>query len=129
MTFAGPLVYGVYALVEPDPKRQVELLRLGEELMEKTSMAHNRVYFLRFAIDWAIEHRQLERGAALCRHPGALLRVREKLPYVDLLVSRARLAAALAEDPGNDAAMAELVALRDDARAHGLLMPFPPLND
>ena len=27
------------------------------------------------------------------------------------------------------AAMAELVALQDDARAHGLLMPFPPLND
>jgi class 3 adenylate cyclase len=129
MTFAGPLVYGVYALVEPDPKRQVELLRLGEELMEKTSMAHNRVYFLRFAIDWAIEHSNW--GEAL-RYADILARyfdVREKLPYVDLLVSRARLAAALADSPGNDAAMADLIALRDGARAQGLLMPFPPLND
>ena len=101
MTFAGPLVYGVYALVEPDPKRQVELLRLGEALMEKTSMAHNRVYFLRFAIDWAIERSNW--GEAL-RYADILARyfeVREKLPYVDLLVSRARLAAALADDPGN----------------------------
>jgi len=129
MTFAGPLVYGVYALVEPDPKRQVELLRLGEELMEKTSMAHNRVYFLRFAIDWAIERSNWSEALRYADILASYFEVREKLPYVDLLVSRARLAAALADDPGNDAAMAELVALRDGARAHGLLMPFPPLND
>jgi hypothetical protein len=129
MTFAGPLVYGVYALVEPDPKRQVELLRLGEELMEKTSMAHNRVYFLRFAIDWAIEHSNWSETLRYADILASYFEVREKLPYVDLLVSRARLAAALADDPRNDAAMEELVALRDGARARGLLMPFPPLND
>ena len=92
-------------------------------------MAHNRVYFLRVAIDWAIERSNW--GEAL-RYADILARyfeVREKLPYVDLLVSHARLAAALADDPGNRAAMAELVALRDGARARGLLMPFPPLND
>jgi hypothetical protein len=129
MTFAGPLVYGVYALVEPDPARQRELLRLGEALMEKTSMAHNRVYFLRFALDWAIERGDW--GEAL-RYADVLARyfeTREKLPYVDILVARARLAAALADDPSDQAAMTELVALRDKARAHGLLMPFPPLKD
>jgi hypothetical protein len=46
-----------------------------------------------------------------------------------MLVARARLAATLGENPSDKAAMAELVALRDEARAHGLLMPFPPLND
>lgn len=129
MTFAGPLVYGVYALVEPDPKRQVELLRLGEALMEKTSMAHNRVYFLRSAIDWAIERSNWGEALRYADILESYFDVREKLPYVDLLVSRARLAAALADDPGNDATMAELVALRDGARARGLLMPFPPLNN
>jgi class 3 adenylate cyclase len=129
MTFAGPLVYGVYALVEPDSQRQVELLRLGEALMEKTSMAHNRVYFLRFAIDWAIERHNW--GEAL-RYADLLARyfeTREQLPYVDLLVARARLAAALGANPADQSAMAELVAARDKARAHGILMPFPPLND
>jgi class 3 adenylate cyclase len=129
MTFAGPLVYGVYALVEPDPKRQVELLRQGEALMERTSMAHNRVYFLRFAIDWAIEHGNWSEALRFADLLASYFETRERLPYVDLLVKRARLAAALGNDPSDEAAMAELVALRNDARAHGLLMPFPPLND
>jgi hypothetical protein len=129
MTFAGPLVYGVYALVEPDAARQRELLRLGEELMEKTSMAHNRVYFLRFALDWAIEHGNWDEALRYADILACYFETREQLPYVDLLVKRARLAAALGKDPTDAAAMAELVALRDKARAHGLLTPFPPLND
>jgi hypothetical protein len=129
MTFAGPLVYGVYALVEPDPKRQVELLREGEALMERTSMAHNRVYFLRFALDWAIERGNWAEARRFADILATYFETREKLPYVDLLVARARLAAALGDNPANQAAMAELVALRDNARAQGLLMPFPPLND
>ena len=129
MTFAGPLVYGVYALVEPDPARQRALLRQGEALMEKTSMAHNRVYFLRFALDWAIEHGDWAEARRYADLLAAYFETREKLPYVDLLARRARLAAALGEDPGNAAAMTELAALRDKARSQGLLMPFPPLND
>lgn len=129
VTFAGPLVYGVYALLEPDPERQVHLLRQGEALMERTSMAHNRVFFVRLATDWAIERGDW--GEAL-RYAGMLAKyfeTRERLPYVDLVVARARLAAALGGNPSDTAAMAELVALRDMARAQGLLMPFPPLNE
>jgi len=129
MTFAGPLVFGVYALVEPDAKRQVELLRQGEALMERTSMAHNRVYFLRFAIDWAVEHGNWGEARRFADILAGYFETREQLPYVDLLVTRARLGAALGEKPGDEAAMAELMALRDKARAHGLMMPFPPLND
>jgi class 3 adenylate cyclase len=129
MTFAGPLVYGVYALVEPDPARQRELLRQGEALMEKTSLAHNRVYFLRFALDWAIEHGEWREARRFADILAGYFETREKLPYVDLLVARGRLAATLGDNPNDDAAMAELVALRDMARVRGLLMPFPPLND
>jgi hypothetical protein len=92
-------------------------------------MAHNRVFFVRLATDWAIE-----RGdwAEALRYAGILAKyfeTRERLPYVDLLVARARLAAVLGDNPSDAAAMAELVALRDMARAQGLMMPFPPLND
>ena len=120
---------GVYALVEPDPKRQVELLRQGEALMERASMAHNRVYFLRFALDWAIERGNWSEVRRFADILARYFAPREKLPYVDLLVARARLAAALGEDPGDEAAMAELVTLRDFARTRGVVMPFPPLND
>ncbi|HKP24201.1 MAG TPA: hypothetical protein VJV39_10070, partial [Dongiaceae bacterium] len=129
MTFAGPLVYGVYALVEPDPERQMELLRKGEALMERTSLAHNRVYFLRFATDWAIERGNWSEARRFADILADYFETREQTPYVDLLVRRARLAAALGDNPSDKAAMADLVALRDKAREHGLLMPFPPLND
>lgn len=129
MTFAGPLVHGVYALIEPDPARQRELLRQGEALMERTSMAHNRVYFLRFALDWAIEHGDWAEARRYADILAGYFETREKLPYVDLLVARARLAAALAGNPGDQTAMAELITLRNNARAHGLQMPFPPLNE
>src|SRR4030095_3784588 len=129
MTFAGPLIYGVYALVEPDPARQAEWLREGEALMERTSMAHNKLYFLRFARDWAIEHGHWNEVRRYADTLAGYFETREKLPYVDLLVARARLAVALGHNPSDQAAMAELVALRDMARAQGLMMPFPPLND
>ena len=129
MTFAGPLVYGVYALVEPDPKRQLELLHQGEALMQNTALAHNRVYFLRFAMDCAIERSNWGEAVRYADILAKYFETREKLPYVDLLVSRDRLAALLGDRPSDKTAMAELVALRDNARAHGLMMPFPPLND
>lgn len=129
MTFAGPLVYGVYALIEPDPSRQMELLRQGEALMAETSLAHNRVYFLRFALDWAIERGRWDEAVRYADILATYFETREKLPYVDLLVARGRLAATLGRNPDDRAAMAELAALRDTARAHGLMMPFPPLND
>jgi hypothetical protein len=129
VTFAGPLVYGAYALLEPDPERQADLLRQGEALMEKTSMAHNRVFFIRFATDWAIERGNWGEARRYADVLARYFETRERLPYVDLVVARARLAAALGDNPSDTAAMAELAALRDEARAHGLLMPFPPLND
>jgi hypothetical protein len=92
-------------------------------------MAHNRVYFLRFAIDWALEHGNWSEAERFAEILDRYFDTREKLPYVDLLVARARLAAAVGKDPGDRAAMARLIALRDEARTHGLLMPFPPLND
>ncbi len=97
--------------------------------MERTSMAHNRVYFLRFALDWAIERGNWGEARRFADILATYFETREKLPYVDLLVARARLAAALGDNPRDQAAMAELMALRDKARAQGLLMPFPPLND
>jgi hypothetical protein len=55
--------------------------------------------------------------------------VREPLPYIDLLVDRARALAALGRDPRNQQALARVTALRETTRSHGIQIPFPPLND
>jgi hypothetical protein len=129
LTFAGPMIYGVYALVEPDPTRQAELIRQGEALLGQTTLAHNHVYFLRFAIEWALEHGHWSEAERFAARLASYFETRERLPYIDLLVDRARTVAALGKDPDDEASMAQLVELRGKARAHGLLMPFPPLND
>jgi hypothetical protein len=56
LTFVGPMIYAVQALIEPDPQKQVALIAEGEALLQKTALAHNQAYFHRFAIDWALEH-------------------------------------------------------------------------
>lgn len=129
MTFAGPMIYAIQALIEPDADRQVDLIAEGESLLQQTALAHNQAYFYRFAMDWALERghwAEAERFAdSLARYYAA----RETLPYIDLLVGRARALAALGRDPGDHGALARAGALRDTARAHGLAIPFPPLND
>ena len=129
LTFAGPMAYGVYALVEPDPARQATLIQEGEALLQKTALVHNHTYFHRFAIEWALGHGHWSEAERFADSLTRYFAAREQLPYIDLLVARARLAATLGRNPGDQAAMAEMVALRDKARAHRVMMPFPPLND
>ena len=47
MTFAGPIIFGVYALIEPDPQRQRDWIAKGEALLAKSALAHNQAYFYR----------------------------------------------------------------------------------
>jgi class 3 adenylate cyclase len=129
LTFAGPMVYGIYALVEPDARRQAELLRQGEALLQQTSLAHNWVSFFRFAMDWALECGRWSEAERFADSLARYFETRESVPYVDLLVQRARTVAAVARNPHDRESLARLGALRDEARAHDLLMIFPPLND
>jgi hypothetical protein len=129
LTFGGPMIYAVRALIEPDSALQSELLGKGEALLPATSLVHNWTFFHRAAIDCTLERgawREAERYAdSLSRYFAA----REPLPYIDLLVDRARALAALGRDPADQVALSRLAPLRALARSHGLNMPFPPLND
>ncbi|MEZ5834045.1 MAG: adenylate/guanylate cyclase domain-containing protein [Dongiaceae bacterium] len=129
LTFAGPMIYGVYALVDSDPKRQAEWIQRGEKLLEQTGLAHNWVYFLRFAMIWALEHGEWSEAERFADMLERYFDTREPLPYVTLIVDRTRTLAALGRKPGDEAMMARLSELRDLARAHAILTPFPPLND
>ena len=73
MTFAGPLVYGVYALVEPDPTRQVELLRARRGADGANLHGAQPGLLPALCARLGDRTRQLGRGPALRRHPGHLL--------------------------------------------------------
>lgn len=129
LIFAGPMIYGVHALIESDPVRQEGLIRQGEALLGRTALAHNQTYFYRFAIEWALEHGHWKPAECFADNLGRYFAAREPLPYIDLLMERARTLAALGRNPDEESQMARLVELRDRARAHGCRMTFPPLND
>jgi class 3 adenylate cyclase len=129
LTFVGPMIYAVQALIEPDPQRQAALINDGEALLAKTALAHNQAYFYRFAIDWALEHGHWSEAERFADNLARYFAAREPLPYIDLLVARARALAALGRDPRDAAAMARANNLRDLARAHGIQISFPPFND
>jgi hypothetical protein len=129
MTFAGPMIFGVYALIEPDPQRQRDWIAKGEALLAKSALAHNQAYFYRFAIDWAIEHGHWSEAERFAEALESYFTAREMTPYIAFLVQRARLLAAVGRSPDSKDLMAQLVAFRDKARAQDMRVPFPPLND
>ena len=129
LSFVGPMVYAMQALIEPDPDRQVKLIAQGEALLKKTALAHNQAYFHRLAIDWALEHGHWGEAERFAENLARYYAAREPLPYIDLLVDRARALAALGRDPRDQQALARVTALREIARSHGILITFPPLND
>jgi class 3 adenylate cyclase len=129
LTFAGPMVYGAWALVEPDPARQLELIRDGEALLQKTTLPHNHMLFNRLAIDWALEGGHWSEAERFAEALAAYFAAREPLPLIDLLTDRARTLAILGRNPDDADALRRLSELRTLARSHGLLIPFPPLND
>jgi class 3 adenylate cyclase len=127
--FAGPIIYGIYALVEPEPRRQSELIREGEALLQQVTLVHNHAFFRRVAIEWALEHGHWSEAERFADGLEAYFAARERPPYIDLLVDRARALAALGRNPHDSQAIARTAALREIARSHGLAIPFPPLKD
>jgi hypothetical protein len=129
LTFAGPMIYGVQALIEPDPARQADAIREGEALLQKTTLPHNHTFFYRLAIDWALEHGHWSEAERFADALAAYFAARETLPYIDLVADRARALAALGRDPKDAAALERITGLREITRLHGLQIAFPPLND
>lgn len=125
LTFAGPLVFVVTAMYEPDSRRQFEAMGRGEELLANSPLAHNQIFFRRLAIDWAIERGHWDEVRRYAADLKSFSAAREPLPYVDLVVERALVLADLAERPGDAVLLIRLHALRDHAHAHDVRFSFP----
>jgi hypothetical protein len=121
--FCGAIVCGVAALVEREPERQRMALGRGEELLRQTGLSHNHIWFRVFAIDWALEHRD---WAEVERQIGRLAQytAAEPLPFVDLLLDRARALMQNARNPDDAVVIAKLQALAATAAAAGLQLDF-----
>jgi class 3 adenylate cyclase/tetratricopeptide (TPR) repeat protein len=116
--FCGAIVCGIAACVERDPERQRTALARGEELLRQTGLSHNHIWFRLFAIDWGLTHKD---WAEVERQIGRLSQytAAEPLPFVDLLIERARAYMQLGRVPDDTAAITKLRAILETARDAG----------
>ena len=129
--FAGPILFGLLALQEPDREAQEAAISAGESLLAKGAVGHNHFWFRRYAIEQALLTGQWD---AADRHADALLTRMsvEPLAYSNIVARRGQLlgrrgaGAATAEDESELdrlRAKAAEVDLRIDALGEALRRP------
>ena len=121
IAFIGPRILGAIAVVSDDPQRRKDALAEAEDVLAGGNcIAHNHMWFYRFAIDSALADGAWDEAE---RYAGALdaFTEAERIPWADLHIKRGRLMAALGRDPGNAQARRELSELRELANAVGQL--------
>jgi class 3 adenylate cyclase/tetratricopeptide (TPR) repeat protein len=117
--FCGAIICGIASRVEGDPERRAAAIAGGEALLRQTGLSHNHIWFRFYAIDWALANKD---WAEAERQIGRLAQytAAEPLPFVDLMIDRARTLIRLARNPEDAVAMAELERLRATGSRYGV---------
>jgi class 3 adenylate cyclase/tetratricopeptide (TPR) repeat protein len=117
--FCGAIICGIASKVERETDRRTAALERGEQLLRETGLSHNHIWFRFYAIDWALEQRD---WATAERQIGRLAQytAAEPLPFVDLMIDRARALIRLAHDREDATALADLARVRATAEKHGI---------
>ena len=122
--FCGPAICAQKALILGPGEMAGTWLRRGEALLQTTGLAHNHVYYRVAAIDWGM---QAGDWALVSRMIDQLVdyTAAEPLPYVDLVVGRARALAALRRNPEDLQAVETLRRSQETAEAVDFRLTFP----
>ena len=126
-TFIGPRLFGTAALAAENNLERSEALREGEAIVRRGCNAHNVIWFYRDAIDACLDTEDWDGADRYAAALEAYTRP-EPLPWSDLFVARGRALAAYGRGKRDDATLAELQRLRDEADRAGLKAAVPALN-
>jgi tetratricopeptide (TPR) repeat protein len=116
--FIGAALQGRLARVADTSDERARCMAEGEGLLEKTGLAHNHLWFYRDAIEANLAARE---WASALNYAGALERVfhDEPLPWVELVVERARAIVAAMQPNTDKATKSRLEQVRATAVAAG----------
>jgi tetratricopeptide (TPR) repeat protein len=92
LSFAGPILYGLLALLERELKAQEAAIAMGESLLAKGAIGHNHFWFRRFSIEWALRNRRWDEVDSQADALVARTAI-EPLPYSNLIARRGQLLA------------------------------------
>jgi class 3 adenylate cyclase/tetratricopeptide (TPR) repeat protein len=113
--YCGPMILGYLAHTTEDPEERARCLEEGRSLVEAGSPAHNRLYFCRGAIEASVEH---EDWTGAQRYADLLERQFSEEPpaFIDFLVARGRVLAAVGQGRRDPALRSEVLRLLGAAR-------------
>lgn len=95
--FAGPMALGALAVVTDDQRVRDEALTEGEEILAGQCVSHNHLWFYRDAMDACLDAGDWARTRHFADAAEAFIGA-EALPWLSLLVERARALAVAGED-------------------------------
>ena len=118
MAYLGPAILGGFAHITRDPEERRVALAEGEQLLAAGSISHNYLWFYSEAIDTALEQHDWSEAE---RYAEALVDYtrREPLPYIEVVVARAKALAAFGRGRPDAAPVEALRQVRQRAEAIG----------
>jgi tetratricopeptide (TPR) repeat protein len=120
--FCGPWICGVLAQMWGSSAEGRAWINRGEKMLADANVVHNHVFFRKAAMEWAInagDWSMVDRFAQVLTDYTAA----EPLPYVDLIVRRARALTALEGNPEDIQATEAIRWVEETARAVDLRLP------
>jgi len=126
--FHGPNICSVLALALEDPAQRREMLREGEAMLARGSVAHNHLRFYPDAMATALELRDRQAVEGYAAALEAFTRA-EPLPWADFFIAQGRALAALGAGPRDGPRVAELERLRAEAARLGLNVALARIDD
>ena len=104
--FAGPLAMGALALATDSEEERREVISEGMAVLDQGCVGHNYLWFYRNAME-ALLVAGNNQGALSIAEAAEEYTSAQPLPWMELLVRRTRVLAALAEGHNDDATLAE----------------------
>jgi len=120
-------VYGALALVTDDPAEREEMLKAGENVLQKGTVSHNHFWFYQFAMRVTLQTGEWDRVGSYAQALEDFSRP-EPLPLTDFYICWGRTLAAHGRGDRSDENRNELERLRDQALEIGLKPALPMIE-
>ena len=111
LTFVGPQLYGVQALLSTDAPSRRKALASGEALLKTNALSHNHFALLDFAIQSSVDGADWDEASRYCDALEAYCAA-EPLPWSDFIVARGRALVRHGRGEGDAELLQQLQSLR-----------------
>ena len=127
MTFKGPVMLGIIAFATNDADERREALGKAESMLSEDSVGHNHLDFYEDAMEGSLRMAQWDEADRYAQALEDYTRP-EPMPRSEFFIARGRALAAHGRGKRDQASMAELQRLHDEAETIGLKFVLPALE-